>query len=334
MLGILLCLQYVPHSVLGLEVLCIVLKRLSYPCRYLDLEGFFHRPRFELCMLFNLGVNHIDGMFSERLTNPAQPWLTIAKLHEYSAAVYAKGAPLNLCWGFIDGTVRKMCKPQVHQREVYNGHKRVHALKFQSVVTPNGLIANLFGPMPGRRHDAALLNASGLMDYMEANMNTQDGRPFCVYGDPAYPLRPHLQRPHRGQRLTAAQQQHNTDMSRVRQAVEWQFGKIVSLWAFVDFANNLKLNLSPVGKLYRLGALLTNCHACLYGNQTSDYFGLNPPSLDEYLLKTSRSCDLSIQVFTYTVTLARKNVLLAVHSHLTAIGSCHPKSALILASSI
>ncbi|KAK7466643.1 hypothetical protein BaRGS_00037251 [Batillaria attramentaria] len=75
-------------SASGLEVLCIVLKRLSYPCRYLDLEGFFHRPRFELCMLFNLGVNHIDGMFSERLTNPAQPWLTIAKLHEYSAAVY------------------------------------------------------------------------------------------------------------------------------------------------------------------------------------------------------------------------------------------------------
>ena len=137
--------------------------------------------------------------------------------------------------------------------------------------------------MPGRRHDAALLNGSGVLNYMQANMNTPDGRPLCLYGNPAYPLRPHLHHPYRGQRLTAAEQQHNTEMSRIRQAVEWQFGKVVSLWAFLDYGNNLKLYLSPVGKLYRLVALLTNCHACLYGNQTSQYFGLEPPTLDEYL---------------------------------------------------
>ena len=34
-----------------------------------------------------------------------------------------------------------------NQRIVYNGHKRVHALKFQSIVTPNGLISNLHGPV-------------------------------------------------------------------------------------------------------------------------------------------------------------------------------------------
>ena len=39
-------------------------------------------------------------------------------------------------------------------RVLYNGHKRVHAIKFQSVVAPNGLIANLFGPVEGRRHDS------------------------------------------------------------------------------------------------------------------------------------------------------------------------------------
>ena len=35
------------------------------------------------------------------------------------------------CWGFIDGTVRSICKPWQHQQEVYNRHKKVHALKFQ-----------------------------------------------------------------------------------------------------------------------------------------------------------------------------------------------------------
>ena len=28
---------------------------------------------------------------------------------------------------------------------MYNGHKRVHAIKFQSVALPNGLIANPYG---------------------------------------------------------------------------------------------------------------------------------------------------------------------------------------------
>ena len=30
---------------------------------------------------------------------------------------------------------------------VYNGHKHVHALKFQSVVLPNGLVGHLYGPV-------------------------------------------------------------------------------------------------------------------------------------------------------------------------------------------
>ena len=30
---------------------------------------------------------------------------------------------------------------------MYNGHKRVHAIKFQSLVLLNGLVANLYGPV-------------------------------------------------------------------------------------------------------------------------------------------------------------------------------------------
>lgn len=38
-------------------------------------------------------------------------------------------------------------QPVENQRIVYNGHKRVHALKFQSVVLPNGLVGHLYGPV-------------------------------------------------------------------------------------------------------------------------------------------------------------------------------------------
>ena len=36
---------------------------------------------------------------------------------------------------------------------VYNGHKRVHALKFQSVALPNGLIGNLYDPIGNNNYN-------------------------------------------------------------------------------------------------------------------------------------------------------------------------------------
>ena len=68
-------------------------------------------------------------------------------LQQYADAVSDKGAALNNCFGFVDGTVRPICRPGENQRMLYNGHKRVHALKFQAVALPNGLIGQLFGPV-------------------------------------------------------------------------------------------------------------------------------------------------------------------------------------------
>lgn len=61
--------------------------------------------------------------------------------------MHQKGAALDNCFGFVDGTVKAICRPGQMQKTVYNGYKRVHALKYQSLALPNGLIANLFGPV-------------------------------------------------------------------------------------------------------------------------------------------------------------------------------------------
>ena len=81
--------------------------------------------------------------------------------------VYGQGAPLDNCWGFVDGTVRSVGRPGIHQRVLYNGHKRYHALKFQSVVAPNGLIANLYEPVEGKRHDSGMLVDSDLLNQLQ-----------------------------------------------------------------------------------------------------------------------------------------------------------------------
>ena len=50
-----------------------------------------------------------------------------------------------------------------------------------------------------------------------------------------------------------------------------------------DLSKNFKVLLQPVGKLYIVAALLVNCHTCLYGSQTGQFFDLDPPELETYL---------------------------------------------------
>ena len=50
----------------------------------------------------------------------------------------------------------------------------------------------------------------------------------------------------------------------------------------IDFKNQLRINMSAVGKFYIVCALLENAHTCLYGNIVSDKFDIQPPSLHDY----------------------------------------------------
>ena len=108
-------------------------------------------------MITNRLMDYVFNEYSHLLTQLCQPWLSRDRLRHFAATIHDKGAPLENCWGFIAGTVRPLCKPDQNQRILYNGHKRVHGIKFQSVVAPNGLIASLFGPVEGRRHDSGML---------------------------------------------------------------------------------------------------------------------------------------------------------------------------------
>ena len=68
-------------------------------------------------------------------------------LEQYAAAIAGKGAALDNCFGFVGGKVRPISKPGEQQRIVYNGRRRVHAPKFQSVAVPTGLISNMDSPV-------------------------------------------------------------------------------------------------------------------------------------------------------------------------------------------
>ena len=130
----------------GVEALCILLKRLAYPCRYSDMIQYFGRPVPELCMIANTMPDWIFDNHGHRIY-----WndniLNAQALEVYAEAIHMKGAPLANCFGFVDGTARPISRPGKNQRVVYNGHKRVHSLKFQSMALPNGLIGQMYGPV-------------------------------------------------------------------------------------------------------------------------------------------------------------------------------------------
>lgn len=169
---------------------------------------------------------------------------------------------------------------------MYSGYKKTHVLKYQSIVFPNGLIGRLDGPYNGRRHDAAILHLSQLVAELEQLFVQPDGSWFTLYGDPGYSNQKFIKIGYRGRRrapLTQQQQQFNADMSALRVHVEYGFGKIVNLFAFVDFKKNQKLLLQPIKEQYQVAALLTNCHTCLRGSQVSKYYNCDPPELEHYL---------------------------------------------------
>ena len=139
-----------------MEGLSILLKRVSYPYRLGDLIPRFAQPVSELSLITNHILDYIYAVHAHRITPWNQDILNPVALQSYADAIYRKGAALDNCLGFIDGTVRPISRPGERQRVAYNGHKRVHALKFQSLALPNGLIGNLYGPagtfLLGKRH--------------------------------------------------------------------------------------------------------------------------------------------------------------------------------------
>ena len=124
----------------GAEGLCIMLKRFAYLCRYSHIIPIFGRSVPELSMISNEVVDWMYTTHGRKITQWNHDLLNPAVLNEYADAISIKGAALENCFGFIGGTVRPISRPDENQRIVYNGHKRVHALKFQSIVLPNGLI--------------------------------------------------------------------------------------------------------------------------------------------------------------------------------------------------
>jgi hypothetical protein len=260
------------------EVVAIALARLAFPSRWGGLVRLFGRSERSLSSLYwHLAKDLVRRFYGIMYLDPdrIRPLLPV-----FAAAIKARGAPLDQTWGFIDGTARPVARPVKHQKAAYSGHKRKHCLKFQQITTPDGINAHLYGPLEGRRADAFMLVKSQIQPTLEREFPG-----WIVYGDPAYPLTNCIVAGFKGSDLTPAQEAFNKAMSTVRESVEWGFREITANWQHLDWKRNQRLLHGPgVAMEFYLGFLLTNCRTCIKGrNMISDYFGLSPPSINQYL---------------------------------------------------
>ena len=269
---------------------------MTYPARWIDLQHFFRRSEgwlSEVCEAVRL---HLDKI-ARKLLIQFDHKRIVPLIPVFAAAFKAKGCPLPYVWALLDGTFRDFCRPckdgysGLAQRVQYSGHKHAHGNNHQGLETSDGIIIEMHGPFEGPMNDQRMFKDSGLLARLMAHcaILTLVGPAYILviyylFADRGYTHgNPYVQVPYKAPVLLPYQTAYNGVMSKIRQPVEWSFGKVGRYFAFVDFEKNQKLYLQPVTSYWQIATLLTNCHSCFYGNQTATYFGVPTPEVEDLL---------------------------------------------------
>lgn len=115
-----------------------------------------------------------------------------------------------------------------------------------------------------------MFNASRVPRRLRRMMPIAGNRTLYLYGDPAYhcshgvicPFGPRKQ-------ISARKRRFNKKLSSHRIAVEHSFGQIFRQWTSLSFKQGLRIGNQAVAAFFLVAVLLSNCHTCMNGNQTS-----------------------------------------------------------------
>lgn len=258
------------------EAIAFVLERLAKPSTLSALSIVYGRSMTALSNIFIYIVKLLEHRFRHILNWDSRRIALSAA--QYASKIAAK-CPIPNLIGFLDGTRRQHCKPIENQKASFNWHKWYHCSGFQGIASPDGLLIQITHAVLGAHNDQYILNASAIAHIMQQPPFSG----YFLYADAGYSMGPHLIVPYKGT-LSNSEQRFNTAMSTARVSVENAFGRVRSLWRFLNNDDDLMLNKSPLGSIYRTAVLFTNLRTCLdQTNQISAFFDLDPPTVREYL---------------------------------------------------
>jgi hypothetical protein len=201
-------------------------------------------------------------------------------------------------FGFTDNTMNGCCRvgggptqdgagaprnPTLIQRAWYNGWKKLHGMKWQTVDLPNGMNAHVWGACSVRHNDIWMLNHSNLNDIVAAAQAGQQVQ-YNIYGDSAYMNldKSHLRARHNYEELTDRETAENRVMSSARETIEWNYGDMGRYFPLVDWKYVLKIRQMPVADMYLTAMIMRNALNTLKPNNTSIWYRLKPPTLEQW----------------------------------------------------
>lgn len=299
------------------EVLLVGLYRLARPTRLVD-AGFqfmFGFNEVEVSLAFQLFLNHLVDNWAYLLKDNMAYWKP--KLPEFATAIRNKLYEKYNCYfppveepaggfrvfGFIDNTMNASCRPgggpardgtdsprndRMLQQAWYNGWKKLHGMKWQTVDLPNGMNFHVWGPFSVRHNDLYSLDHSNINDLIANLMG--NGIQFIIYGDSAYCVTflSHISARYDNDPNTDRQNLENRSLSSCREVIEWDYGDIGKYWAFVDFKKNLKLRKMMIGRIYFVAMLLRNAYVTMNGCNTATFYDLLPPDFEDWVKQGMR----------------------------------------------
>jgi len=169
------------------------------------------------------------------------------------------------------------------QRAWYNGWKKLHGMKWQTVDLPNGMNCHTWSPFSVRHPDLFSVRQSNINDLLAAVMV---GRTQCrIYGDSAYIVlsSSHIRARHCNAVNTDRETLENKVMSSCRETIEWDYGDVGRYFPLANCKEVLKMRNMPVEAMYLTAMLLRKALNTINPSNTSQYFHLNPPKLEEWL---------------------------------------------------
>ena len=164
--------------------------------------------------------------------------------------------------------------PLLVQESFYSGWVCVHGIKKQGMGMANGMAFNVSKGYSCRRHDMHLLADTDM------NSKLEEATDYMCFGDSAYP------------HMTRITSRNNVDefedinraLNGCRISIEWMFRDIAVFWKLVTKKDILKLleGFIKCDNLIDLCFIFSNAHNCMNGNETSQWFGLLPPTFTVY----------------------------------------------------
>ncbi|KAJ7469536.1 hypothetical protein FB451DRAFT_1038642, partial [Mycena latifolia] len=104
-----------------IEALCLFIARFRSAGDLHELAMKYNRSQSAISQVVNELSQYLDDRWKHLLDFDTDGVLAPAQMQQYATAIHAAGAPLDSIWGFIDCTIRGICRPTWWQRIVYNG---------------------------------------------------------------------------------------------------------------------------------------------------------------------------------------------------------------------